>query len=347
MTTFYLGYSKKSISSNSSSVISSVYNSSDEFQDAERAWDPTDHLVHVVTRRAESKTATPALSRTGSSNAVATTKVNVADRAPPRARGPSLIALPCNNTFMAHGLPTCDDLETVKEFDFVAKPTPLSPYTHISVPLNSPLSRSESPCTHGVVNTSMPVALEEMLQSSFPSHYSSHELSQDEDDSEMAAFLDDEDDYPASCEEDGEEEAEEDAFFVCAQTIKDAHESVLDLRALLEDNFSLVPGESVESLEKRALRMVHLEESFSVQDSFEPRTLLADQNRAFIPWKPVIEDLETYFEMRYPDLLKGSTRYEFHRARLVRNRTRLRILAKYVADLEEKSRNLCRLSRSF
>ncbi|AOW03311.1 hypothetical protein B0I72DRAFT_162036 [Yarrowia lipolytica] len=378
MTTFYLGYSKKSITSNSSSVISSVYNSSDEFQDAERAWDPTDHLVNVVTRRGDPRDraapTTPVLSRSTSAvdaadAAAATIKAldtskcavlpsdQVADRAPPRTRAPHHISLPCSNTFMAHGLPTCDDLEMTKEFDFAAKPAstqknlpkapldflvqrpPSPPYSHVSVPQNSPLSGTGTPSTHGVLKTHDPVALDEMLESSFASHA--------EDDEEMAAFLDDEDDYPASNEEDDEEEDAKDTFYICSETIKAAHESVLDLRALLEDKFSLIPGESVESLEKRALRMVHLEESFSVQDSFEPRTLLADQNRAFIPWKPVIEDLELYFEMRYPDLPKGSNRYEFHRARLVRNRTRLRILAQYVADLEEKSRNLCRLSRSF
>lgn len=272
---------------------------------------------------------------------------------------------------MAHGLPTCDDLDTIKEYDFgtlkpqkpqknlpkapldflVQRP-PSPPYSHVLVPQNSPLSGSGTPSTtshlEAVLKTlkTHPVNLDEVLQASFD------HKDEDEDEEEMAVFLEDDDDhYPASNEEDEEDENDDendsDTFYVDAETIKAAHESVLDLRALLEDNLSLVPGESVESLEKRALRMVHLEESFSVQDSFEPRTLLADQDRAFIPWKPVIDDLQTYFEMRYPDLLKGGNRYEFHRARLVRNRTRLRILAQYVADLEEKSRNLCRLSRSF
>ena len=402
MTTFYLGCSKKSITSNSSSVISSVYNSSDEFQDAERAWDPTDHLVNVVTRRAgdpreRAAPTTPVLSRQSSREALCDASVVEGDEnhAPvllsgkslsaqflekrpsiPRSSFPNHINLPCNNTFMAHGLPTCEDLDTIKEFDFGTAKRPAStqknlpkapldflverppspPYAHVLVPQNSPLSGTGTPSRSsnidGVLKTHNPVNLDEMLAATFAPEPHDADDDKDDEEEEMAVFLedgDDDDHYPASNEEDGEEEDEndKDTFYVDAETIKAAHESVLDLRALLEDNFSLVPGESVESLEKRALRMVHLEESFSVQDSFEPRTLLADQNRAFIPWKPVIEDLQLYFEMRYPDLPKGSSRYEFHRARLVRNRTRLRILAQYVADLEDKSRNLCRLSRSF
>ncbi|KAG5357912.1 hypothetical protein CJU89_4398 [Yarrowia sp. B02] len=350
-TSFYLGYSKKSLSSTTNSLASSVYNSSDEFVDAERAWDPAEHLVSVVTRRAgdpreRAAPSTPVVSRKSSreslSHASAASSSN-------RSAPPGHIAMP-SNTFMAHGLPTCDDLETVKEFDFgkrqanlpkapldflVERP-PSPPYVHVSVPQNSPLSGSGTPSNNldGVLKTHNPVQLDEMLKSSL------------EDEEEMAAFLDDEDDYPASNEDEGSDD-EKDTFYVDADTIKAAHESVLDLQALLQDNFTLIPGESVESLEKRALRMVHLEESFSVQDSFEPRTLLADQDRAFIPWIPVIEDLHLYFEMRYPEMIKGSSRYEFHRARLIRNRTRLRILAQYVADLEHRSRNLCRLSRSF
>lgn len=380
MTTFYLGCSKKSITSNSSSVISSVYNSSDEFQDAERAWDPTDLMVNVVTRRGgdpreRAAPTTPPREAVCDASVVGDENLS-GNRSQPfpsksqTLKKPASISLPCNNTFMAHGLPTCDDLDTIKEFDFgtqkpqnaqkpqknlpkapldflVERP-PSPPYSHVLVPQNSPLSGSGTPSKSsnldGVLKAHNPVNLDEVLKSSF---------GHDEEEEEMAVFLEDDDDhYPASNEEDEEDEEEDDGtdhdtFYVDAETIKAAHESVLDLRALLEDNLSLVPGESVESLEKRALRMVHLEESFSVQDSFEPRMLLADQDRAFIPWKPVIDDLQTYFEMRYPDLSKGSSRYEFHRARLVRNRTRLRILAQYVAGLEEKSRNLCRLSRSF
>lgn len=378
MTTFFLGCSDRALTDKTlTSTASSVYNSSDEFQDAERAWDPAEHLVSVVRRNP----ATPVLSRNSSFFEVAVSPQRA--QVPPRH-----ISLPenrmpsntmSNNTVMNHGLPTCDD-ET-KEFDFgkpVQKNLPKAPLDflmrppsppYVSVPVNSPNGVLDKKCVPSFEPEALNSAFgaSEGLKSSFeapkglnsvaltssarnsgvlasfeaPSAPNTLGPSSFVSDSSMGAFLDDED-YPAS----GEEESE-DEFFVDSDTIKAAHESVLDLKSLLENNFSLVPGESVESLEKRALRMVHLEESFSVQDSFEPRTLLQDQDRAFIPWIPVIEDLNLYFEMRYPHMLKGTSRYEFHRARLVRNRTRLRILAQYVAQLEHRSRDLCRLSRSF
>lgn len=331
MTSFFLGYSETPLQANASSLNSSVHNSSDEFQDCERAWDPTNHLVHVIRREAR----TPVMSREPSSDKLDRRMLSPQRRDPPRHI--YMPSAPTTHTHIAHGLPTCDDIESTKEFDFVRKPLPKAPrdfldcdrppsppYTLVSSSSSAPLCPSSSAGSQALCEAA---------------------IVSENDDEEMAAFLEDED-YPASDEDEGMEEDEQDNFYIDSDAIKAAHESVLDLRALLEDKFLLIPGESVESLEKRALSMVHLEESFNVQDSFEPRTLLADQDRAFIPWIPVIEDVDYYFEMRYPELTKGCNRYDFHRARLIRNRTRLRILAHYVAELEFRSRSYFRMSRS-